>query len=135
MNQSIEPSPPPIPPTLDFHVDVGCKDVGCDMNLFSQPPSSHSINPPYFIVLCSSILDSGCDVHRDQVVDGIRFKQPTYVVIFYEYVWEFEEELVVNDDLLMSAPCLFYPDIFCDPTIFYLSCENSFLDFSISDQS
>lgn len=63
-NQPVELSPPPTPPALDFCVDLDCNPYGCHVILFSQPLSSSSFDPLDFGVLCSSILDSTCDVQR-----------------------------------------------------------------------
>ena len=128
-------SPSPNPSALDICVDVNCKPIGCHIEFFSQTPSFHSVDPPDFGILCSSIPDFACDVHEDQVVDGVGFKQLTCVVIFYEYVWEAEAELGVKDDLLLSGPRLLYLDNFCDLSIFDLSCENSFPYVSIFNHS
>lgn len=76
-------------------------------------------------MLCSLVLDSTCDVHEDQVVDEVGVEKLTSAMIFDEYMWEYEEEVVVIDDLLLSAPHQFYLGIFYDSTFFYFSCENS----------
>jgi len=134
-NPSVEPSPPLTPPSLDIYASLDCKPVGCHVDLFSQSLSSRSIDPTDFGVLHSSISNSTCDVHKHQVVDRVGVEKPTNVIIFYEYVWEYEEEITVNDDLLLSAPHPLYPDVFYGPTISELSCENSLLDVSTSDNS
>ena len=54
---------------------------------------------------------------------------------FFEYVWESEEEPVVEDDLLLSTPHFLFLDIFCQFSISSFSCENSFPDLSTSNHS
>lgn len=66
------------------------------MNVFSQHLSSCFVDRLDFGVLCSSIPNSTCDVHEDQVVDKVGFEQPTCIVIFYEYVCGFEEEIAMK---------------------------------------
>jgi len=61
--------------------------------------------------------------------------QPAYAVIHHECVQEFEEELVVADELLLSAPHVLYPNIPCDSAIYDFRCENISLDVSTSDHS
>lgn len=131
-NLPIKLPPPPTPPALDFCIDFDCKPDGCHMVSTPRTPSNGSFDPLYFDVLCSSILDSTCDVHENQVMDEVRAGKPTYAIIFNEYVWEFEQEFVVKDFLLLSAPHLIYPDIFCDSAISNFSYENLSLNVSVS---
>lgn len=78
MNLPVElSSSPPTPPTLCLYTNLDYKPDGCHMVSFSQDPSSISFNPPYFGALCSSVLESTCDVHEDQAVDGVGSGQPT----------------------------------------------------------
>lgn len=84
-------------------------------------------------MLFPSVPDSRCDFHEDKVLDRVGVEQTTCATIFYEYVWEFELEYPVNDDLLMFEPHMIYLDIFHDYTIVVPSFENSFLDFCIFD--
>lgn len=67
----VEPSHLPTPATLDIYTYFSCKPVGCHMDLFPQPPSPHSIDPPDCTVLCSSIPNSSPTMNEDQVVDGV----------------------------------------------------------------
>lgn len=82
MNSSVEPSPPPTPLSLDICANVDCKPIGCHLDLFSQPSSSRSVDPPHFGVLCSSIPDSACDVHKDQVGEGVVFSNQPALSFF-----------------------------------------------------
>ena len=123
-NPSIELSHPPTPPPLDIYADLDCKLVVCHVNLFSQPPFSHSVDPPNFPMSCSPIPDSTLVVHEDHVVDKVGVEEPTCFVIYDEYVWEYEEEPAVKDDFLLPTPHMLFPDIFGDSSIFYLACEN-----------
>jgi len=50
-------------------------------------------------------------------------------------MWEYQEEPTMKDDLLLSMPLLFFPDIFGDFSLVNSLCENSFLDASTSDHS
>ena len=68
-------------------------------------------------------------------MDGVGVEQPTYAIIFYEYVWEFEKEYSVKDDLLLSVATLLYPNIFHNSCISIPYCENSFSYFSTYDHS
>lgn len=91
MNPPVEPSPsPPTPPTMYFCAELGCKPDGCHVVSSHQPPSYGSIDPLDFVVLCSSVPHSTCDVHEDQVLDGVGVGQPTRAIIFDGYVWESE---------------------------------------------
>lgn len=135
MNPSVEFSHPLTPPTLDICTDLARKLVGCHVKLFSQHSSSNSIDPPDCIVLCSPIPDSTFIVREDHVVDGVGVEKPTSAIIFYEYVWEPEEELAVKHDLLLFSPYLLFPNIFCDFSISNLSCENSSSNVFTSDHS
>ena len=69
------------------------------MNLFPQPLSPHSVDPPDCTMLCSPILDYTLIVHEDQVVNRVGIEKQTCNIIYDEYVWEYEEELAVKDDL------------------------------------
>ena len=62
-------------------------------------------------MLCSPVLDSTLVFHEDLVVNGVGV-EPTYTIIYDEYVWESEEEPAMKDDLLLSAPHLIFPNIF-----------------------
>ena len=66
--------------------------MGCHMHLLPQPPSPHSIDPPYCMVFCSSIPNSTLIVNEDQAIDKVDVAQPTYVVIYKEYDWESKHE-------------------------------------------
>lgn len=68
---SVELSHPPTPLALEFYVDLACKTFGCHVDLFPQPLSPRSVDPPDYIVLCSPVLESTLVVHEDQVIDGI----------------------------------------------------------------
>lgn len=114
---------------------MDCEPVVCHVNLFSQPPSSCPIDPLDFGALCSSIPDFASEFHEDQVVEGFGVEKPPCAIILHEYVWEYEEELAVKDDLLQSSPRPFYPNIFCDPAISYMSYENSFPNVAASNHS
>lgn len=134
MNLPIIFSPyPSTPHSQDFCVDLDCKPNGCRVFLSSKHLSIGSFDPINFGLLCSSILDSTCDVHEDQVLDGVGVQQLTCTIIFYEYVWECENESIVKHDLLLSAPCSPYPEIFHDSAIFIPSRENSSPYVSTSD--
>jgi len=100
---------------------------------FSQPSSFRSFDPLDFGGLCSSVPYSTCDVHEDQVVNGVGVEKTTHDVIFYEYVWESEEEPAVKDDLLLFAPHSLYLGIFCDSAISVFSCEKSYPNVSTSN--
>lgn len=89
MNQYVELSHPPTPPTLDIYTDLDLKPIGCHVNIFSQPLSSRSVDPLDCTVLCSPVLNSTFIVHEDQFVNRVGVEQPTYVVIYDEYVWEY----------------------------------------------
>ena len=65
------------------------------------PLSFGSSDPTDCDALCSPILNLFFNVHEDQVLDGVGFEQPTHNIIFDEYVWESEQESVVEDDLLL----------------------------------
>lgn len=95
------------------------------MVLSPHPLSFDPIDLLDFGVLCSFVSNLTCDVHEYQVV-GV--EQPTYAIIFYAYVWEFEQESTVKDDLLLHAPHMLYPDIFYDSSISVPYCENAFPD-------
>lgn len=86
MNPYVEILYPPTPPTLGFCADVECKHVGCHVNFFTEPPSSCFFYPLDCTIFCSSIPNSICDVHKDQVADGVGVEKLTYAIIFYEYV-------------------------------------------------
>lgn len=118
-NQLIDLSPIPTPLALDFYEYLDCKPIGCHVILFFQPPSSSSFDPLNFSVMCSSVPDSTCDFHEDKVVEGVGIEKPTCAIIFYEYVWESEEEVMVKDDCLLSAPHSLSPNIFCDSATSY----------------
>lgn len=120
---------------MNIYVDLDCNLDGCHAVLSSQPRSSGSFDPLDCTLLCSPVLDSTFVVHEDQVVEKVGVKQPNYSIIIYEYAWEYEEEPVVKDDLLLSAPHFLFPDIFCDSAIYTFSCENSFKYVSTSDHS
>ena len=117
VNPSIELSHPPTPPSLDIYADLDYNPISFHMNLFSQPPFSHSVDPSDCIVLCSPILDSTFVVHEDQVVNGFGVEQQTYIVIYDEYVWESKEEPTVKDDLLLSTLHPLFLNIFFCSTI------------------
>jgi len=85
--------------------------------------------------MCSLVLDLSCDVHKDKVLDGVGVEHTTYDIIFYEYVWQFEKESMVNEDLILSASPTHYLDICNDSVIPFQSCQNSFLDVSNFDHS
>ena len=84
---STELSRPPTPHALDICVDLACNLVGCHMDLFPQPPSPCSVDPPDCTILFSSISDSSPIVNEDQVVDRVGVMQPTYAIIHDECVW------------------------------------------------
>lgn len=135
VNPSVELSHPPTPPTLDIYKYLACKPIYFHMKLFYQPLSSRSIDPPDCTTLCSPVSEFTFVVHEDKVVDRFGFEQPTYTVIYDDYVWEFEEEFMVKDDLLPSTPHLLSPYIFWDSAIFYLSYENPSLNVFTYDHS
>lgn len=96
----------PCPPTLpaqDFSAYLAGKRDSYHMVSYPQTLSSSSFHPKDFGAFCSSLLGSTCDVHEDQVLDRVGVGQPTYATIFYEYVWDIEQEYVVKDDLVLSA--------------------------------
>jgi len=66
-------------------------------------------------------------------LDGFGVEQRSCTIIFYDYVWEYEQESMVKDDLFLYSPHLIYPNIFHDSIISIPSYENSFLDVSTSD--
>ncbi len=135
-NPPVDLSPSsPTPPAQDLCTDLECNPDGCHVVLSPQPLSFGPFNPSNFGVFSSSISDLTCDVHKDQVLDGVSAEQPTCGIIFYDYVWEYEQEYVVKDDLLLFTPHPLYPDIFHNSTISDPSCENSFSDVSIFDHS
>jgi len=86
-------------------------------------------------MLCSPILDYTLIVHEDQVVNRVGIEKQTCNIIYDEYVWEYEEELAVKDDLLPSTPHPPFPYIFGDSAIIIFPHENSFLDALTSDHS
>ena len=98
-----------------------------------QPSSFGSFGPSSFGLLYSFVSDLTCDVHQDQFLERVGVEKPTCAIIFYEYVWESEEEFGVKDDLLLSAPHPLYPNIFHGSAISILSCETLFRNFSTSD--
>jgi len=135
-NQPIDLLPsPPTPPSCDFCENLDCKLDGFHVVLSPQPSSFSPFDPSDFGVLCSSISDLTCDVHEDQFFHRVGVEYPTCAIIFYEYMWESEQESMVKDGLLMFAPRPLYPDIFYDSSISILSSKNSFPDFSNSDHS
>jgi len=72
VNLPIKLSPsPPYPHALDFYVELEYKFDGCHMVSSSHPLSDGSFNPSYFGMLCSSVPDFTCDIHKDQFVDGV----------------------------------------------------------------
>lgn len=77
---------PPTSPTLYVCTNLDCNLDGCHVVSSTQPPSTASFDPPDFGVLCSSVLESTCDVHKDQVLDEAGVGKPTYTIIFDEYV-------------------------------------------------
>jgi len=85
--------------------------------------------------MCSPILDSKLVVHKVQVVDEVSLEQSTCTIIYDDYLWEPEEELVVEDDLLLSSTHPIFCDTFGDSAIVNFPCENSFLDESTSYHS
>jgi len=135
VNQLVELSHSSNPPAMDLCADLDCKPIGYHVIYFSQPLSSGSFNPLDSGVSCSYILDFIGDFHEDQIVDGVGVEKPICAIIFYEYMWESEEEPMVKDDLLLFAPRLLYLDIFCDSAISVFSHENSSPDVSSSDHS
>ena len=82
----VELSHPPTPPTLDSYTDLARKPIGCHMDSFPQPLSMRFVDPLDCTVSCSSILDSSPGVEEDEVVDGVRTKQPTCTIIHDECV-------------------------------------------------
>jgi len=92
---SIELSHPLTPPALDIYAYLACKLVGCNVDLFPQPPSLHSVDPPNCIVLLSSIPDSSPILSEDQAVDGGCVVQPNCAIIHDDCVWESKEEPAV----------------------------------------
>lgn len=108
------------PPTLlnhNFSANLNCDSDGCDEVLCYHSPSFAPSNPLHFDVLCSLVSNLFFDVQEDKVLDGVGVKQPTYNIIFDEYVWEYEQQSTVKDDLLSSARFPYYPDIFYDSVI------------------
>jgi len=105
------------------------------MDSFFQPLSLCSVDPPYYIVLFSSIPDSLPDVNEDQFVDGVGTMYPTYAIIHDECVWESKEEPMVKDDSLPVVPHPLYLDIPCDSATTDFPCENPFPYVSTSDHS
>lgn len=132
---SVELSHPPIPLALDISTNLACKPVSCHMDLFPQPPSLHSVDPPNFTVLCFPIPDSSPIVNEDQVINKVGVMQPTCTIIHDEFVQESKEEPVVKDDPLPAIPHSLYPDIPCDSTTTDFPCENPFLDVFTFDHS
>lgn len=136
MDPPVEQSPsPPTPHTQDFFPYLNCKSDGCHVVSFSQPPSIGSFDSLDFGVLCSSVPDSTCYVLEDHVFYGFGVEHATYVIIFYEYMWESKQEFLVKDGVLLSSPHALYPDIFHDYVISIPSFENPSLDVSTSDHS
>lgn len=99
------------------------------MDSFPQTLSMCFVDPPDYIVLCSSILDSSLAMNEDQVVNGFFTMQPTCVIIHDECVWESKEELVVKDDSLPAVPHPLYPDIPCDSSTVDFPMETHFQFF------
>lgn len=132
---SVQLSHPPTPLDLDICADLACKNVGCHLDLFPQPPSPCSIHSPDCTILCSYVPDSTCILNEDQAFDGVDVVQPTCDVFHDECVWEYEHETVVKDDLPLSTPPPLFPDISGDSSISNFPCINSSTDVSTSDHS
>jgi len=130
----LPPSPPTLP-ALDFYIDLDCNPDGCHMVSSLRLPSTSSFDPSDFSVLCSSVVNSTCDVDEDQVMEGASVGNPTYTISFDEYVWDSNQEAMMKDDLLLSAPCSLYPGIFYDSSISDFFCENLSSNVSTSDHS
>lgn len=136
-NSYVNPPPSsPTPHTQNFSTILDCQFDGCDEVLSCHTPSFGPFDPPDCDVLCSPMSNISFDVHEDQVLDGVGVEQPTCGIIFDEYVWEYEQESVVKDDLLLSTPLPHYPNIFHDSIILVEPCEKSvFVDFTTFDHS
>lgn len=105
---------------------MDCQPDDCDEVLYPHPQSFSPSNPPYCDVLCSIVSNLTCDVHEDQVLNGVGIMQPTCDIIHDDYVGELiaEPESTKKDDSIPSTPLLHHSDI--SPKFFISdeSCEN-----------
>lgn len=75
-NSSVDLLPSsPTPLNQNFSTDLDCDSDGCDEVLSPCPPSFGPSVPLDFYDLCSSISIFSCDVHEDQVLDGVGFEK------------------------------------------------------------
>lgn len=75
------PQYPPTPRTHNFSAVLEFKFDGCDEVLDPCSPSFGPFAPLDLDVLCSPVLNFSCDVHEDQVMDGVGVKQPNCDII------------------------------------------------------
>ena len=109
---SIQLSHPPNITSLNFHVDLVASSSSCHMYFIPQHLSAYFDDPLDCTILCFSIPNSTPIVNEDKSIDEVGVSYPTYVVIYDEYDWEPEHQLVVKDDLLLFVPPFLFPDIF-----------------------
>jgi len=106
-NPPVDLSPsPPTPPTQDSYADLDCNSDGYHVVLSSHPSFIGPFDTSDFGVVFSFISNLTCDVHEDQVLDGVGVELEPCDIIFNEYVWESEQESMVKDGLFLSAPHL-----------------------------
>lgn len=121
--------------SLNFHIDLVAKPMGRHMHVLPQPPSLCYADPLECIVLCSSIVDSTPIMSEDQAIDRVGVAQTTCFVIHKEYGWEPEHQPTTKDDLLLSMPPPFFPNIFGDSSIPNFACVYLYTDAPIVDHS
>lgn len=118
----VHPSHPTNITPLNFRAELVVIPSNSHMHYFLRPPSSQSGVPPDDVVLCSFIPDSSLVVNEAQPTDRVGVTQPTCVVIYEEYEWEFEHQHSVKDDSLPFQPSPFFPSFFGEPAIHDFAC-------------
>jgi len=74
-------------------------------------------------------------VNEDQVINRVGVAQPTYTTIHEEYDCEIRRQPSAKDELLLSEPPPFFPNIPHDSTIPNLTCLSPSVDMPIVDHS
>lgn len=88
-NPPVDSTPsPPASPTQNFYANSHCNSNVCVEFLSPHPLCFGHFDPLDFGVLYSSVSDPSCDVHENQVLDGVGVEKTTCDIIFDEYVWE-----------------------------------------------
>jgi len=94
--------------------------------------SVRSVDPLDCTTLCSFIPDSTPIVNEDQSIDKADVAQPACIFIHEKYDRASENEPMVKDDLLLSAPPPLFPDTIGDFVIFDFPYVNPLTDSSTS---